>query len=180
MNDRTPQAADATAADREAQLLQLLQTLGIDHEYCAHPAVFTVDQARETVPLRSGVSAKNLFVQAKKGHRLFLLVVPYEKSVDLRALGEELGVGKLALASPETLLDVLGLTPGAVSVFGLMNDTQRRTTLVIDHSLWNAPRLQAHPLINTATIAFDHEALERFLTHTGHDPIVMNLPNRKT
>jgi Ala-tRNA(Pro) deacylase len=179
MSDTVPAETDQAAARREANLLQLLQSLDIQYEYCAHPAVFTVDQARETVPLRSGVSAKNLFVQSKKGQRLFLVVVPYEKSVDLRALGDSLGVGKLALASPETLFNTLGLTPGAVSVFGLMHDTHRRATLVIDQPLWDAPRLQAHPLVNTATIAFDHAALECFLKHTGHEPIVMDLPSRQ-
>jgi Ala-tRNA(Pro) deacylase len=180
VTDKTDKADETgQAARREAELLQLLQSLNIQYEYCAHPAVFTVDQAREAVPLRSGLSAKNLFVQSKKGERLFLVVVPYEKSVDLRALGDSLGVGKLTLASPETLFNTLGLKPGAVSVFGLMHDTYRRASLVIDQPLWDAPRLQAHPLVNTATIAFDHAGLERFLKHTGHQPIVMNLPSRQ-
>ena len=175
-----PKAAGGSdgAAGAEAELLDFLRARGIEVEYCAHPAVYTVEEAKRLVPMHAGTSCKNLFVQTKKGDRLFLVVIPYEKSVDLRALGEAIGAGKLSLASPATLLDVLGVTPGAVSVFGLRNDRDRRATPVIDSALWAAERLQAHPLVNTATIAFSHAGLETFLAATGHEPIVLDVPAR--
>lgn len=170
--------APEAAADAEAELLAFLRARGIAVEYCAHPAVYTVEEAKRLVPMHSGTPCKNLFVQTKKADRLFLVVVPYEKSVDLRALGEALDAGKLSLASPATLLDVLGVTPGAVSVFGLLRDHGHRATPVIDRTLWQAARLRAHPLVNTATIAFDHAGLESFLRATGHAPIVIDVPAR--
>lgn len=162
----------------EAALLAFLRRHGIDVERCAHPAVFTVEEAQRLVPMHAGTPAKNLFVQTRKGDALFLVVVPYEKSVDLRALGEALGVGKLSLAAPATLLDVLGVTPGAVSVFGLLNDRARRCVPVIDAALWAAERLQAHPLVNTATLAISHAGLMTFLAATGHAPRIVNVPAR--
>lgn len=171
-------AGGVGAAAMEARLLDFLRARAIAFEYCAHPAVYTVEEAKRLVPMHVGTSCKNLFVQTRKGDRLFLVVIPYEKSVDLRALGEAIGAGKLSLASPATLLEVLGVTPGAVSVFGLLNDRDRRATQVIDSALWAAERLQAHPLVNTATIAFSHDGLTAFLAATGHEPIVLDVPAR--
>lgn len=171
-------AAAGPAPDAQAEILAFLRERGVAVEVCEHPAVYTVEEAKRLVPMHSGTSCKNLFVQTKKGDRLFLVVVPYEKSVDLRALGEALGAGKLSLASPATLLEVLGVTPGAVSVFGLMRDRDHRATPVVDQALWAAARLQAHPLVNTATIAFDHAGLETFLAATGHRPVVLDVPAR--
>src|SRR5262249_6829162 len=95
---------------------------------------------------------------------------------DLNALGEALAAGKLGFASPERLAKHLGVTPGSVSLLALVNDTDRAVELVIDRTLWEASAVQAHPLVNTATMVVAHADLERFLAATGHAPRVIDVP----
>lgn len=141
-----------------------------------HPAVMTVEESERLVPKLPGAKTKNLFLRDKKGQRHFLVTAPHDKAVRLEALGELLGVGRLSFASPERLQQHLGLLPGAVSLLGLVNDPSGTVEFVIDRSLWEAEAVQAHPLVNTATMVVPHAELERFLAATGHAPRVIELP----
>jgi len=141
-----------------------------------HPAVMTVEESERLVPRLPGAKTKNLFLRDKKGQRHFLVTAPHDKAVRLDALGELLGAGRLSFASPERLQKHLGLLPGAVSLLGLVNDSASAVEFVIDRSLWEADAVQAHPLVNTATMVVFHADLERFLTATGHAPQVIELP----
>ena len=144
-----------------------------------HPAVMTVEESERLVPKLPGAKTKNLFLRDRKGLRHFLVTVPHDVPVDLAALGDALGVGRLSFASPERLLKHLGLTPGAVSLLGLVNDESGAVEFVIDRSLWEADAVQAHPLVNTATMVVAHADLERFLAATGHAPRVIDVPAAK-
>jgi Ala-tRNA(Pro) deacylase len=141
-----------------------------------HPAVMTVEESERLVPKLPGAKTKNLFLRDRKGLRHFLVTVPHDVPVDLEALGGTLGAGRLGFASAERLQKHLGLTPGAVSLFGLVNDEARAVEFVIDRSLWEAAAVQAHPLVNTATMVVAHADLERFLAATGHAPTVIDVP----
>lgn len=141
-----------------------------------HPAVMTVEESERLVPKLPGAKTKNLFLRDKKGQRHFLVTAPHDKAVRLDALGELLGAGRLSFASPERLQQHLGLLPGAVSLLGLVNDPSGTVEFVIDRSLWEAEAVQAHPLVNTATMVVPHAELERFLAATGHAPRVIELP----
>ena len=145
-----------------------------------HPAVMTVEESERLVPKLPGAKTKNLFLRDKKGQRHFLLTAPHDKAVRLDALGELLGAGRLSFASPERLQKHLGLLPGAVSLLGLVNDPSGAVEFVIDRSLWDADAVQAHPLVNTATLVVPHAGLERFLAATGHVPRVIELPAAPT
>jgi Ala-tRNA(Pro) deacylase len=141
-----------------------------------HPAVMTVEESERLVPKLPGAKTKNLFLRDRKGKRHFLVTAPHDKAVRLDALGELLGAGRLSFASPERLQQHLGLLPGAVSLLGLVNDPSGAVEFIIDRSLWDADAVQAHPLVNTATMVIPHASLERFLSATGHPPRVVELP----
>jgi Ala-tRNA(Pro) deacylase len=141
-----------------------------------HAAVMTVAESEQLVPELPGAKTKNLFLRDKKGLKHFLVTIPASLSVDLAKLGDVLGVGRLSFASAERLLKYLGLTPGSVSVLGLVNDSEHCVQCVIDQNLWDADAIQAHPLINTATMVVTHVQLERFLVATGHTPLIIRVP----
>jgi len=141
-----------------------------------HPAVMTVEESERLVPKMPGAKTKNLFLRDRKGLRHFLVTVPHDIAVDLDQLGAALGAGRLGFASSERLRKHLGLTPGAVSLLGLVNDDARAVEFVIDRALWEADAVHAHPLVNTATMVVLHADLERFLAATGHAPRVIDVP----
>jgi Ala-tRNA(Pro) deacylase len=163
---------------RAGALGEFLQRHAIEGHRVEHPAVMTVAEAAMWVPEMPGAKAKNLFLREGRTERFLLVVVPYEKRVELAALGRALGRGKLSFGSPEQLLEVLGITPGAVSLLALQNDRPHRAALVIDRMLWQADGLQCHPLVNTATVSLDAAALRRVLQATGHVPEVLDVPAR--
>jgi Ala-tRNA(Pro) deacylase len=147
-----------------------------DYQLLEHPAVHTIDEALIHVPAMPGLMVKNLFVRDEKGRRHFLVIVPFDKRIDLAALGRLLPASKLSMASPERLLQHLGIAPGSVSLFALIHDGAQAVELVLDQAVWDADHIQAHPLRNTATVALSHATLVRFLTHTGHVPRIVTVP----
>lgn len=148
----------------------------IPYERHDHPAVFTCEEAAEKRPTLPGADTKNLLVRNKKGDRMFLVVVGHDKRADLQALRRVLDVTKLSFASPERLLDALGVTPGSVTLLGLTNDTDHKVEVVIDQAVWDAECVQCHPLINTSTLVIPHAGLEKLLEVTGHEPTVIDVP----
>ncbi|PLY41132.1 hypothetical protein CSZ94_17645 [Janthinobacterium sp. ROICE36] len=96
--------------------------------------------------------------------------------IDLAALGRLLPASKLSMASPERLLQHLGITPGSVSLFALIHDSAQVVELVLDQAVWEASHLQVHPLRNTATVALSPAALLSFIAHTGHVPHIVTVP----
>ncbi len=153
-----------------------LREHGVTAERHAHPPVVTVEESERLVPKLPGAKTKNLFLRDKKGARHYLVTVPHDRPVDLEALGAALGVGRLGFASPERLARHLGIAPGSVSLLALVNDRAHAVEFVIDRALWEAPAVQAHPLVNDATMVIPHPDLERFLAATGHAPRVVDVP----
>lgn len=153
---------------REQAVLDHLRGLGIDYRRYEHPPVMTVDEANQYWQEIEGVHAKNLFLRNAKGDRHFLVVMEETKSADLKALAELLGSSKLSFASPERLEKYLGLSPGAVSPFGLINDSGREVTVVLDRSLADSQYIPFHPNVNTATLRVSYADFERFLAERGN------------
>jgi Ala-tRNA(Pro) deacylase len=152
------------------ELFAYLDTLGITHKTVTHPAVFTVEEARELRGAISGGHTKNLFLRDKKG-ALYLLVAPEDAAIELRALHRVLGAsGRFSFGSAELLQETLGIAPGSVTPFAVINDKQARVTLVIDAALMTHDMLNFHPLVNTATTSISREGLLKFLAATGHAP----------
>ncbi len=156
-------------------LLQYLDTHGIAYTRSEHPPVYTCEEAAQFRPPAPGLDTKNLFLR-DENHRFLLVMTACEKRLNLKALGAALGVKKLHFASEEQLMDHLGLTPGAVTVLALVNDPESRVDLVVDAQYYPAETYLCHPLVNTATLALGHAALEKFFECTGHVPKVVAIP----
>ena len=154
--------------EQERAVVARLEELGISYERHEHPPVATVDEAEMH---RAGIDAthcKNLFLRNQKGNRHYLVVLLHSKRADLRKIADQIGDGKLSFASPERLLTHLGLTPGSVSPFGLINDREHEVRVILDRDLKSAVRVSFHPNINTATYAISAADFERFLSACGN------------
>lgn len=158
-----------------ADIDALLATLGISPERYEHVAVYTCEEAERAVPDTGAVHTKNLFLRDKRGRRHVLLVTTCAKSVNLRAFAGQADADNLSFASPDRLARYLGVTPGSVTLLGLANDGSRSVELYVDEDVWNAHRIHAHPLVNTATLVLTHDDVVRFLDHTGHAPRVIRI-----
>ena len=158
----------------EHDLLGRLEALGIDATTHRHPAVFTVEEAQAHCGHLPGAHCKNLFMKDKKG-ALWLLVTYDERQVDIKALQKALGAARLSFGKPDLLAEVLGVTPGAVTPFGLINDTAHRVTVALDQAMMAEPLLNYHPLTNEATTALAPDGLRRFIADCGHVPIELDL-----
>jgi Ala-tRNA(Pro) deacylase len=126
-----------------------------------------------------GAKTKNIFVRDKKGKRHFLVVVGYEKTVDLKSLSSLLGVSSMTMASPDRLKRYLGVDPGSVTILAVINDTDGKVEVVFDKALWESPSFRCHPLVNTSTLAIPKEGVQRFLGLTGHKVTVVGVPGRE-
>ena len=157
-----------------AELIKQLQALGISTTTVEHPAVFTVEEAKSLRGNLSGGYSKNLFLKDKKG-KLWLIVALEDREINLKALRKSIGSAPLSFAKPELLMEVLGLRPGSVTPFGVINDTSGQVSVVLDKELMTYNILNFHPMTNTATTQIKPEALKSFLLHTGHCPLIVDL-----
>jgi Ala-tRNA(Pro) deacylase len=152
----------------EKPVLERLEALGIPFERYTHPPVATVEEAlRHWAPI-DATHCKNLFLRNQRGDRHYLVIVEHAKRVDLRAVAAQIGDGKLSFGSPERLMNYLGVPPGAVSPFGLINDRQRQVRVYLDRDVRAAERLSFHPNVNTVTLVIRRPDFERFLEWCGH------------
>jgi Ala-tRNA(Pro) deacylase len=155
-----------------AALEALLRDLGLTTTTYPHPPIFTVDEGRDLKLSIPGVHSKNLFLKDKAG-RLVLVCASAETRVDLNGLAKVIGAGRLSFASAELLHQVLGVTPGSVTIFALANDRQQQVRLVLDAALLEADLATFHPLSNAASTTISPGDLRHFLAHTGHNPTVV-------
>ena len=152
----------------EASVVDRLRELGIEYDRYEHPPVATVDEAAQHWAGIDAAHCKNLFLRNQKGNRHYLVVLTASKKADLRAVADQIGDGKLSFASPERLMTHLGLMPGSVSPFGLINDADRAVRVVLDRDLQSATRLSFHPNTNTVTYTVSVADFARFLDACGH------------
>lgn len=150
------------------QVYEILRELDISYTKHEHPPVYTVEEAEQHWENITGAHCKNLFLRNKKGKNHYLVIAKSEKRVDLKALTSRLGEDRLSFASPERMMRYLGLEPGAVSPFGLINDRENAVVVVIDQDLKEASHVNFHPNINTATVGITFADFEKFLTHCGN------------
>jgi Ala-tRNA(Pro) deacylase len=161
--------------ETERRVLDVLDSLGIVFVRHDHPPVFTVeDAARYWTELR-GTHCKNLFLRNKKGNHHYLVVAPTSRDIDLRRLNRILGEDRLSFGSPERLMRCLGLEPGSVSPFGLINDSGKEVRVIVDQDLRNSLFLGFHPNINTVTLDISFADFEKFLAWSGHEVRYLNL-----
>ncbi len=158
---------------------QYLDEHQIEYERYDHPPVYTVDDVKRLVPPLPAAKTKNLFLRDHNGRRHFLVIVPADKRVDIKALNALIGASRLSFGSADRLKKFLGVDPGSVTIFALVNDPEHSVELIIDESLWEQQAFQFHPLINTATLVISNDNLKRFLASTGHDVRTLGVPSQK-
>lgn len=139
-----------------------------------HAAAFTVEQGHEVWGDIPGIHCKNLFLKDAKA-RLWLVVAPAERRIDLKRLPERIGAARLSFGSADLLREVLGIEPGSVTPFALINDSERRVSVVLDAWMMEQDLLNYHPLRNTMTTTICAGDLRTFLASTGHRPEVVTL-----
>lgn len=166
----------ATSAD----LFAFLDRLGIRATTVEHEALFSVEQSQHLRGEIPGAHTKNLFLDDRKG-RLFLVVAGEETRVDLKTLHLAIGAsGRLSFGKPEAMRAVLGVEPGSVTPFAVINDKESRVSVVIDERLLKQSPLNFHPLVNTMSTRIEPESLLRFLDAAGHKPLIALLPSPST
>lgn len=158
-------------------LFARFDALGIRTVTHDHPPLFTVEESRELRGALPGGHCKSLFLKAKNGS-LWLVVALEDSSVDLKALAKMLGVGTLSFGKPELLWEMLGVVPGSVTPFGLINDRQHQVNVVLDARMMALDLLNYHPLRNDRTTAIATSDLLRFIADCGHEPTTLDLPSR--
>jgi Ala-tRNA(Pro) deacylase len=148
-------------------LFAYLDTLAIAHHTHWHAPVFTVAEGADLKAAMPGVHTKNLFLKDKDG--AFLLIsAEAHTQIALNQLHRHIGTKRLSFGSPEDMLARLGVTPGSVTAFALMNDPDRKVRFIADAALFSADKVNFHPLTNTATTAISRDHFRRFVESTGH------------
>ena len=161
----------------EEDLFVFLDRLGIETKTIRHRPVFTVEEARSLRGDLPGGHCKSLFLKDKKG-QLWLAVVLEDRSVDLKALAERIGAARISFGSETRLYETLGVIPGSVTPFALINDPDHRVTVVLDKEMLELSPLHYHPLDNRATTAITPEDLLKFVTACGHERLIIDIPER--
>lgn len=155
------------------KLFAFLDELGIAHRTFEHPPVYTVDDGTEWRDKVPGLHCKNLFLKDKKGG-LWLVAMPADKRADLARIGQCAGASRMSFASPDLMLERLGLAPGSVSPFALLNDEKRMVRVILDEDMTASEFVNFHPLHNAASTTIRSKDLLKFLDALGYEPLTMD------
>ena len=155
-------------------MIERLKALGIQYELDEHEAVFTIEAIISLSLNKKGMMPVNLFLRDYKGKRHFLVIHDGAKHTDLTTLRNQIGCTRLSFGSEERLMKHLGLTPGSVSPFGLINNVNHDVEIVIDESIRGREKLGFHPNINTATVWISYDDLMKFVKDCGNPVAFVN------
>ena len=170
---------DASSAFKDSlpttpeSLIGKLESLNVVFTSHHHPPLRTVEDSKGYRGNMPGMHVKNLYLRDKK-KRNYLIVAEEDRVIDLKSLHTIIGSDRLSFGSADRLFEMLGVRPGAVSPFTLINDPEHQVSLSIDAELMMAERLYFHPLVNDMTLGVTPEGLSRFLAATGHQPQLIN------
>jgi Ala-tRNA(Pro) deacylase len=160
----------------QAGLLEYLDAQGLSHVTVEHPPVFTVAQGADMKAQMPGGHSKNLFLKAKNGP-LFLVSAKDDTQIKLNRLHKVLGCDRLSFGSPELLLETLGVTPGSVTAFALINDPDQKVRFLLDAALWACDPINFHPMVNTATTAMPRADFGRFVVGLNRPLALLDFAN---
>ena len=152
----------------DPKLYDLLDNLEIEYEYLEHPEAPTIEIAKQYWQGHDATHCKNLFFRNHKGNKHYLVLLNCDANMDIHKIEKLLKQGKLSFASPERLMKHLGVTPGSVTPFGLINDSDQHVYLFIDETLKKSAKVSFHPCINTASLIIKTEDLIRFIENRGN------------
>lgn len=152
-----------------------LKSQGIQYILHEHPAVYTCEEAEKYCGNIPGLACKNLLLKGRKSGRYFLVILPAKKRADLKKIGKIVDDKQITFANTENLLEKLGLEPGSVSPFGLINDKKNEIEVCVDKDVYNADRVSFHPNRNTASLELSGEMFRKFLQIIEHEIRVVYL-----
>ena len=154
-------------------LFDYLDKLNIAHNTLNHDPIFRVEDSLELKAQRPGANTKNLFLKDKAG-KFFLICAQSDTNIHINKLHPILGCKRLSFGKTDPLLELLGVTPGSVTLFSILNDTESAVTLILDAALMNHDIVNFHPLLNDATTAISSADMIKFAKATGHNPVILD------
>ena len=154
-------------------LFDYLDKINIAHNTLDHDPIFRVEDSLELKAQRPGANTKNLFLKDKAG-KFFLICAQSDTNIRINKLHPILGCKRLSFGKTDPLLELLGVTPGSVTLFSILNDTESAVTLILDAALMNHDIVNFHPLLNDATTAISSADMIMFAKATGHDPVILD------
>jgi len=169
---------DRSRIPKETACYDLLDSLEIVYDRADHEAAATIEACAAVEAVLGDKICKNLFLCNRQGTSHYLLLLDGDKVFKTKDLSKQLGIARLSFAGPEAMERLLGVTPGSVSVLGLMNDRDGAVRLVIDKSVSDGRTVCCHPCINTSTVRVSMEnLLGKLLPAMRHEPIFVDLPD---
>lgn len=163
--------------DKEIRTYDLLDKLGIEYQRIDHEAAMTMEVCEEIDEALQATICKNLFLCNRQETDFYLLMMPGDKKFKTKDLSKALGISRLSFAKEEAMCKFLDITPGSVSVMGLMNDREQKVRLVIDEDVLSGTEIGCHPCINTSSIKFaTRDLLEKIVPAMKHDYTIVSLP----
>ena len=169
--------ADTTGRlEKEIRTYDLLDRLGVEYERIDHEPAMTMEDCKEVDQLLEAVICKNLFLCNRQKTAFYLLMISDTKVFHTKDLSAQIGSARLSFAKPEYMEEFLDITPGSVSVMGLMNDKEHRVQLLIDEDVLDGEYIGCHPCINTSSIRFKvKDLIEKVIPAMGHDFVKVKL-----
>ena len=169
-------ADTAGRLEKEIRTYDLLDRLGVEYERIDHEPAMTMEDCKEVDQLLEAVICKNLFLCNRQKTAFYLLMIPDTKVFHTKDLSAQIGSARLSFAKPEYMEEFLDITPGSVSVMGLMNDKEHRVQLLIDEDVLDGEYIGCHPCINTSSIRYKvKDLIEKVIPAMGHDFVKVKL-----
>ena len=163
--------------DKEIRVYDLLDSLGIEYDRTDHEAAMTMEDCNEIDRILDVIICKNLFLCNRQKTKFYLLMMPGDKVFKTKDISQQIGSARLSFAGAEEMEQFLDITPGSVSIMGLMNDTENHVQLLMDKPVAESELLGCHPCVNTASLRMKtRDVMEKFLPAVHHDAIVVDLP----
>ena len=170
--------ADTTGRlDKEIRTYDLLDRLGVEYDRVDHAPAMTMEDCKEVDEILESMVCKNLFLCNRQETDFYLLLMPGDKPFKTKDLSAQIHSARLSFAKPEYMEKYLDITPGSVSVLGLMNDSEKKVQLLIDEDVMKEPYFGCHPCINTSSLKFTTEDLmQKIIPALEHEPVTVTLP----
>ena len=173
----TGRPSDTTGRlEKEIRVYDFLDSLNIPYQRVDHEALMTIEACKDVDKILDAVICKNLFLCNRQETNFYLLLLPGDKKFKTKEVSSQLGVARLSFGNETYMEKYLDITPGSVSVLGLMNDKEHHVQLLIDEDLLKEPYIGCHPCINTSSLTLStNDVLNKFLPYTDHNVLYVNL-----
>ncbi len=170
-----PQNTDGRL-DKEIRTYDLLDSLGVSYQRIDHPAAMTMEECEDIDRILDATICKNLFLCNRQETAFYLLMIPGNKTFKTKDISAQIGSARLSFGKPEFMEQFLDITPGSVSVMGLMNDKEKRVQLLIDEDVLKGEYIGCHPCINTSSLRIKTKDMtEKIISAMKHEPIIVKL-----